>query len=311
MLQMNQKVQESGNLSQGYEKVSTFSEWLDQMDINDFYNPLEYIEIPGQYEGLISEPIVEKNVKIASVKKTLLILGSIRRPKRLTVHGSNEKDYHLLVKGGEDLRLDQRVQQLFQIMNSIFKDDPACMNRDLNIKTFNVVPITNRLGTLEWVDNTEPMKNIINREHMRLVEGKDLNNSRALNERRKWLKSGIPGNAKKESIAEQHLNLLALDSKSVVDAFNKHKEMMPWHLLRNGLENLCLTSAAFLAIKNQFIRSLATFSVASYLIGIGDRHLENYLIDCSDGCVLGIDFGIAFGSGLHLGIPELMPFRLT
>jgi DNA-dependent protein kinase catalytic subunit len=106
---MNAKVQETANLSQGYEKVSTFSEWLDQMDINDFYNPLEYIEIPGQYEGLLSEPVVEKNVKIASVKKTILILGSIRRPKRLTVHGSNEKDYHLLVKGGEDLRLDQRV----------------------------------------------------------------------------------------------------------------------------------------------------------------------------------------------------------
>ena len=135
-------------------------------------------------------------------------------------------------------------------MNSIFRDDPTCMNRDLNIKTFTVVPITNRLGTLEWVDNTEPLKNIINREHIRLVEGKDLNNSRALNERRKWLKTGIPGNAKKESIAEQHLNLLGLDSKTVIEGFNKHKEMMPWYLLRNGLENLCLTSAAFLAIKN-------------------------------------------------------------
>jgi DNA-dependent protein kinase catalytic subunit len=86
---------------------------------------------------------------------------------------------------------------------------------------------------------------------------------------------------------------------------------MPWYLLRNGLENLCLTSSAFLAIKNQFVKSLATFSVASYLIGIGDRHLENYLVDTSDGEVLGIDFGIAFGSGLQLGIPELMPFRLT
>ena len=87
--------------------------------------------------------------------------------------------------------------------------------------------------------------------------------------------------------------------------------MMPWYLLRNGLENLCLTSAAFLAIKNNFIRSLATFSIASYLIGIGDRHLENFLVDTSDGEVLGIDFGIAFGSGVQLGIPELMPFRLT
>ena len=28
-----------------------------------------------------------------SIRKTILILGSIRRPKRITVHGSNEKDY--------------------------------------------------------------------------------------------------------------------------------------------------------------------------------------------------------------------------
>lgn len=77
------------------------------------------------------------------------------------------------------------------------------------------------------------------------------------------------------------------------------------------MENLCLTSSAFLTIKNQFIKSMAVFSIASYLIGIGDRHLENFLIDTTDGEVLGIDFGIAFGNNVQLGIPELIPFRLT
>jgi DNA-dependent protein kinase catalytic subunit len=110
MQQFNQKMNEGmSQLGSGYEKLSAFSEWLDSLDINDFYNPYEYIELPGQYEGLLQEPLIEKNVKIASVRKTLLILASIRRPKRITVHGSNEKDYHLLIKGGEDLRLDQRV----------------------------------------------------------------------------------------------------------------------------------------------------------------------------------------------------------
>jgi phosphatidylinositol kinase/protein kinase (PI-3 family) len=92
-------------------------------------------------------------------------------------------------------------------MNGIFKEDSYCQNRDLYIKTFNVVPITNRLGTLEWVSNTEPLKSIINREHMRVEGGKDLNASRSLADRRKWLKS-IPNNKNKESIAEQHLALL-------------------------------------------------------------------------------------------------------
>ena len=51
--------------------------------------------------------------------------------------------------------------------------------------------------------------------------------------------------------------------------------------------------------------------MCSYLLGIGDRHLENFLVDTQDGEVLGIDFGIAFDSGLHLAVPELVPFRLT
>ena len=59
------------------------------------------------------------------------------------------------------------------------------------------------------------------------------------------------------------------------------------------------------------MKSIAVFSIASYLIGIGDRHLENFLVDITDGEVLGIDFGIAFGSGVDLTTPELMPFRLT
>jgi len=94
-----------------------------------------------------------------------LVLGSKTKPKKITVHGSNEKDYNLLIKGGEDLRLDQRVQQLFAIMNRIFVEDSSCENRDLNLKTFKVVPMTYRLGSFEWVDDTEPMRVLINKEH--------------------------------------------------------------------------------------------------------------------------------------------------
>ena len=87
------------------------------------------------------------------------------RPKRITVHGSNEKDFNLLIKGGEDLRLDQRIQQIFHLVNNIFKEDSNCQSRNLNLKTFGIVPITNNLGSLEWIDNTEPLKVMIDREH--------------------------------------------------------------------------------------------------------------------------------------------------
>ncbi len=66
-----------------------------------------------------------------------------------------------------------------------------------------------------------------------------------------------------------------------------------------------------MAVRERFLKSYAASSVAGYVLGIGDRHLDNFLIDMKDGEVLAIDFGIAFGNGIQLTIPELMPFRLT
>ena len=47
---------------------------------------------------------------IASFEATLLALRSIRRPKRLTAFAEDERAHTFLVKGGEDLRLDARIQ---------------------------------------------------------------------------------------------------------------------------------------------------------------------------------------------------------
>jgi len=154
------------------------------------------------------------------------------------------------------------------------------------------------------------MKALITKEHKRLENGKDLGQSAAQSQRLRWLQK-LPGNKNVSRPAQQHQALLSLDDGEVTKAFEEHTAAFPSFLLRSALENLCLTSSAFLTIKNQFIKSMAVFSIASYLLGIGDRHLENFLVDTSDGEVLGIDFGIAFGSGVNLSVPELMPFRLT
>lgn len=39
--------------------------------------------------------------------------------------------------------------------------------------------------------------------------------------------------------------------------------------------------------------------------------MENILISVKSGRCLGIDFGYAFGAGVDISIPEMMPFRLT
>ena len=60
-----------------------------------------------------------------------------------------------------------------------------------------------------------------------------------------------------------------------------------------------------------FTRSNAVMSMIGMAVGLGDRHLENILVDSTTGSVMHVDFGCLFDHGLNLETPEKVPFRLT
>lgn len=60
-----------------------------------------------------------------------------------------------------------------------------------------------------------------------------------------------------------------------------------------------------------YTTSVAVSSIVGYILGIGDRHVQNILIDSNTAEVIHIDFGIAFEQGKILPHKELIPFRLT
>jgi hypothetical protein len=60
-----------------------------------------------------------------------------------------------------------------------------------------------------------------------------------------------------------------------------------------------------------YSKSVAVNSMAGYVIGLGDRHTQNILIDSCTAEVLHIDLGIAFEAGSYQPTPEKSPFRLT
>ena len=45
--------------------------------------------------------------------------------------GSNGKDFMFLLKGHEDLRQDERVMQLFGLVNTLLNNDPETFKRHL------------------------------------------------------------------------------------------------------------------------------------------------------------------------------------
>jgi len=60
-----------------------------------------------------------------------------------------------------------------------------------------------------------------------------------------------------------------------------------------------------------YTRSVATSSIVGYIVGIGDRHVQNILVDLTNADIIHIDLGVAFEQGRILPIPETVPFRLT
>ena len=69
--------------------------------------------------------------------------------------------------------------------------------------------------------------------------------------------------------------------------------------------------SAWLEARSHFTRTTASWSLAGHMVGLGDRHCDNLLIDEISGANVQIDFGHLFDSARDLPIPEVVPFRLT
>ncbi|XP_039278402.1 serine/threonine-protein kinase atr-like [Nilaparvata lugens] len=63
--------------------------------------------------------------------------------------------------------------------------------------------------------------------------------------------------------------------------------------------------------RSAFVRSSAVMSMVGYMVGLGDRHGENILLDSITGGVTHVDFSCLFNKGDRMEIPEVVPFRLT
>ena len=78
--------------------------------------------------------------------------------------GSDGRDYTFLVKGHEDLRQDERVMQLFGLVNTLLKTAPETMRRNLAIQRFAVVPLSTNSGLIGWVPHSDTLHTLI-RDH--------------------------------------------------------------------------------------------------------------------------------------------------
>jgi phosphatidylinositol 3-kinase len=132
--------------------------------------------------------------------------------------------FPIIFKCGDDVRQDQLVIQIIEVMDGLLKDNGL----DLCLTPYRVIATSPNDGFMEVVQQVETFQNV---------------------------------------------------QKDVIKYLATHNK----------------TTETFAAAMDRFVKSCAGYCVVTFLLGIGDRHLENLLIT-ADGRLLHIDFGFIFGN---------------
>ena len=65
-------------------------------------------------------------------------------------------------------------------------------------------------------------------------------------------------------------------------------------VMRHYFTEIHKTPISWFSMRLNYTRSVATTSIVGHVLGIGDRHISNILLDNITGEIIHIDFGIAF-----------------
>ncbi|GME81588.1 unnamed protein product [Ambrosiozyma monospora] len=100
------------------------------------------LAIPGTYD-----PNKPKDfVKIAKFDPILSVINSKQRPRKMKIIGTDGKKYQYLLKGHEDLRQDNLVMQLIDLVNTLLLEDSECFKRHLSIQKYPTIPLSPSAG---------------------------------------------------------------------------------------------------------------------------------------------------------------------
>lgn len=232
---------------------------------------------------------------IASFSSKLDVIPSKKRPRRIRLSGSNGCMYTYCLKGNEDIRMDERVMQLFGMVNVLLSD--AKTAKSAFIHRFPVIPISDNVGLLGWVEHANTINNTICTHRNTISKVRTHHESNTL---RAYVET--IGSWEKLSMIRRTEILDYVMSQKDCEAVDVARAM--WH--RSN------TAEQWLERRTAFTQSLATMSMVGYVLGLGDRHLGNILLSMSTGKIVHIDFGDSFDVGrLRHVLPETVPFRLT
>lgn len=249
--------------------------------------------VPGTYN------VTGTAVGIKQFIPTISIIKSKQRPRKLRMIGENGRTFIFLLKGHEDLRQDERAMQLFGLVNALLIHDhrhgTSSDSPSLTIERYAVIPLSPTAGLISWVPNCDTLHDLIReyRDTRRVI----------LNVEHKLMLQLTQSTA---------LGFDGLTLPQKLEVFEYALQNTTGEDLAKILWLKSNTSEAWLQRRINYTRSLAVMSMVGYILGLGDRHPSNLMLNRNSGKVLHIDFGDCFEVAMHREkFPEKVPFRLT
>lgn len=180
------------------------------------------------------------------------------------------------------------MEQVFEQVNSFLQRNEHTRQRSLRIRTYRVIPLTHTSGIIEFVNNTVALMDVLQPLHVRYYP---------------------------EDLSLQTARTIMRDSqnKSVELRISEYRKITNrvHPVLKFFFLERFKDPHAWIQSKSAYTRGTAAISVVGSVLGLGDRHLNNILMDESTGEPVHIDLGVAFDQGRVLSVPETVPFRLT
>ena len=227
--------------------------------------------------------------------------SGISMPKIVQVTDIFGRVHKQVVKGKDDLRQDAVMQQLCTMLNSLFSQTASTRDAGLRLRCYKVVPLSPCAGLAEWVTGTNTIGNYLtgSNDHRQgahyRYRPKDLSHPDC----RERMKNARETCRNADKLPQKLL-------EAFEDVCKRFQPVMHLFFLERFPR-----AALWHQARSNYLRSVAVISMVGFVLGLGDRHVNNVLLDLNNGEMVNIDFGILFEAGKALAVPELVPFRLT
>lgn len=197
------------------------------------------------------------------------------------------------------MRQDAVMEQVFELCNQVLRRDRGTRRRGLCIRTYKVVPLATQAGLLEFVNNTIPMSVWLTNAHRLCVV------SRFICDDISYLPFRYNPTDMTPSEGASKLRQISTRPHDKAFAIHLFKEVRKRFrpVLRHFFTERHKVPLAWFETRLNYSRSAATTSIIGHILGLGDRHISNILLDQVTGEVVHIDLGIAFEQ-VHISISE-------